>query len=108
MKGITLYSFFEFCLLVIPWVIGICFIVHFSFCKFMYWLLGYVWYEWTIEIRKELFEYIFKEEIKLKRQREKTELETENKQAEKLMEYIFWGGIIIIAIGLIIATNIYL
>jgi hypothetical protein len=44
----------------------------------------------------------------LNEQREKTNLEIENENAEKFLGKIFFGGIFLLAIGLIIATYIYL
>jgi hypothetical protein len=49
-----------------------------------------------------------REEIALKKQREKTELEMENESTEKLFGYIFGWVMILIAIGLIILTYKYL
>jgi hypothetical protein len=74
----------------------------------MYWLLGYVWYEWTIEWRKDMIHYLFREEIALNKQIEKTELEIENELTEKLVGYIFGWAMILVALGLIIATYKYL
>ena len=74
----------------------------------MYWLLGYVWYEWTIEWRKDMIHYLFREEIALKKQREKTELEMENESTEKLFGYIFGWVMVLVALGLIILTYKYL
>jgi len=108
MKGITIYNIFSILLLAIPWSIGAAFIIYLLFTKYMYWLLGYVWYEWTIEWRKDMIHYLFREEIALRERKEKTELEMENKSAEKLCGYIFGWAMILVALCLIILTYKYL
>lgn len=107
MKGITINNIFTILLLTIPWCIGAGVIIYILFCKYMYWLLGYVWYEWTIEIRKDLFEYIFREEIKLLKKYKKN-LEIESGNTTEMLELVFYWGVILTSIGLIIATYLFL
>jgi len=55
-----------------------------------------------------MIHYLFREEIALKKQREKTELEMENESTEKLFGYIFGWVMVLVALGLIILTYKYL